>query len=193
MSPSQIDSVYIKHAMGRVRQGDIYRDIPVLFWESSDDTPDFAITSITLSYAVVMTQDCDLESDYRNRSELNPAKHDKYLQSILLCPAYPAEYFKSGTHLEDLRLQMEKWNSTAYGSIKRQSHSRFHYLENDQENQVQELIIDFKHYYTVPRDILYLYNDKYLISLNALFREHLSQRFSNYLCRIGLPDLQPKT
>lgn len=193
MSPSQIDSMYIKHTLERVRQGDIYRNIPVLFWESQEDTGKFEVTSIELSYAVVMTQDCDLESDFRNRSEKSPVKHDKYLQSILLCPAYPGEYFKSGTHLEDLNLQMEKWNSSAYSSIKKQTHSRFHYLEGSQNDQVQDLVIDFKHYYTLPRDILYLYEDKYLISLNALFRECLSQRFSNYLCRIGLPDLRPKT
>lgn len=57
--------------------------------------------------------------------------------------------------------------------------------------QLPELVIDFKHYYAIPRDTLFrMYPEHYLVTINQLFRESLSQRFSNYLSRIGLPELE---
>ena len=110
---------------------------------------------------------------------------------ILICPAYLAESLRQGTHLQENWGQiMESWESSKYGDIKIQSNPRFHYLKSNQDMQIGDLIIDFKHYFTIPRDELYrVYNDKYLASLNQLYREYLSQRFVNYFSRIGLPDL----
>ncbi|MFZ3169428.1 MAG: hypothetical protein WA130_17575 [Candidatus Methanoperedens sp.] len=148
---------------------------------------------LTLPYIVVMTQDCDLDNDFKNRSITNPDKHDKYLRTVLVCPAYVAEDFKDGNHLEDLELKMEKWESKRFKQIKEQNNARFHFLEPEQKLQVPELVIDFKHYYAIPRDTLFrMYPDCYLVTINQLFREFLSQRFSNYLSRIGLPILNEK-
>ncbi len=49
------------------------------------------------------------------------------------------------------------------------------------------LIIDFKHYYTIPRNILYQNLDHYNVSITELHREQLSQRFAYYLSRVGTP------
>lgn len=52
-----------------------------------------------------------------------------------------------------------------------------------------ELILDFKHFVTVPRNVLLeLKPQAYVASLGQLFRDRLSQRFANYLARIALPD-----
>lgn len=88
---------------------------------------------------------------------------------------------------------MEKWNSKNYKQIKDQNKDRFHFLDQDQELQVPELVVDFKHYYAIPRDTLFrMYEKHYLATINQLFREFLSQRFANYLSRIGLPDINKK-
>jgi len=190
MFPSKIDSVYIKRTIKRICQGDILRNVDVIDNYILEQSGELVYDELNLPYIVVMTQDCDLESDFRNRSQTTPEKHDKFLRTVLVCPAYIAANFKEGKHLEDLGLMMEKWNSKSFNQIKDQNKDRFHFLNQDQELQVPELIIDFKHYYAIPRETLFrMYNLHYLATINQLFREFLSQRFANYLSRIGLPEI----
>ncbi len=191
MFPNKIDSRYVKRTVKRICQGDILRNISVIDDYSRDSSGVFEFEELTLPYIVVMTQDCDLESDFNNRSQSNPKTHDKFLRTVLICPAYLSSDLRKGTHLEDLELKMEPYNSTRWNPIKMQNNARYHFLELDQELQVPELVIDFKHYYAVPRNTLFnLYDENYLVTINHLFREFLSQRFSNYLSRIGLPTLK---
>lgn len=191
MFPSKIDSRYVKRTIKRICQGDILRNISVIDDYSIDPSGEFEVEELTLPYIVVMTQDCDLENDFYNRSEPTPEKHDKFLRTVLICPAYIANDLRKGSHLEDLELKMETFNSERWNPIKKQNNARYHFLEQDQELQVPELVIDFKHYYALPRDTLFnMYDENYLVTINHLFREFLSQRFSNYLSRIGLPELK---
>lgn len=187
MYESQINTMYRKHnPLDRIYQGDILHDLPVLSSEFVNG--EFEISSIDLPYAVIMTQDCDLQWDYETRKNIK--NHDKYLPTILVCPAYLAEKLRAGTHLEKIDQVMQKWNSEKYKDIKNLNNERFHFLESNPNMQIAELVIDFKHYYTIPRNVLYhMYKEKYLASLNQLFRDHLSRRFANYLSRIGLPEL----
>ena len=190
MCLSKIDSMYVTHAPKRICQGDILRDFVGIDWGIEDTSDKYKISALTLPYIIVMTQDCDLELDFNNRSEPDSKTHDKYLQTILVCPAYNATEFKEGEHLKSKELVMNKWGTDLYNQIKNQNHARFYFLEQNQAMQVPQLIVDFKHYYTIPRDVLYkMYAKCYLATFNKLFRESLSQRFSNYLSRIGLPEL----
>jgi|GEM_PF-177769 len=191
MFPSKIDSRYVKRTIKRVCQGDILRDIDVIDSYTKDASGELEYDELTLPYIVVMTQDCDLDKDFKNRSEDKPEKHDKFLRTILVCPAYIASEFRDGNHLEDLKLKMEKWDTKRFKQIKEQNNARYHFLDADQKLQVPELVIDFKHYYAIPRDTIdRMYPEHYLVTVNQLFREYLSQRFSNYLSRIGLPELK---
>ena len=70
--------------------------------------------------------------------------------------------------------------------------SRYHYLkfaDNDKLDgkQMPELIIDFKHYYTINKNVVYENIDKRLCPIDNLFREKISQRFSYFVSRVGLP------
>lgn len=196
MLSNKINSRYVKDTtITRICQGDILRDVDVIDSYTKDSSGELKYDELVLPYVIVMTQDCDLESDFKNRSEISSETQDKYLRTILVCPAYNATEFREGNHLlEDIGLKMAEWNSKTFKQIKEQNHARFHFLEQDQALQVPELVIDFKHYYTIPRDTLFgIYNDHYLVTINQLFRESLSQRFSNYLSRIGLPALKEGT
>ena len=64
---------------------------------------------------------------------------------------------------------------------------RFHYLKFP-DNDIPELIIDFKHFFTVSRSVIYSQIYKRLCSLDDLFREKINQRFSYFISRIGLPE-----
>jgi len=183
--------MYVKRTEERVSQGDILENLKYRFSVFQADTVEVA--TITLPYAVVLTQDCDLESDYNCRGGLNQenSSNDKFLQSILVCPAYLAEQFRTGAHLEALGLKMNTWTSEQWKSIKQNQNQRFHFLNADPTLKIQDLIIDFKQYYTIPRDEIYKsHRELYLASLDLLFREALSHRFAYYLSRIGLPTIK---
>lgn len=182
MYVSKIKHRYTRHRKTRYCQGDILRSISIFIGIQGSRSND-----IELPYSVVMNQDCDLSADHL-LSVKSEKKGYQSIPSILLCPAYQADQFFLGQHIED-------WNIEATGNRlsdkikKNDEQKRFHYLQGDREKGIPELVIDFKHFYTVPRDVLY---DKrkvlYVATISELYREELSQRFSNFLARIGLPD-----
>ena len=186
---SRIDVLYIKHDCLRVCQGDIFRDYE---HESGkvDLTSKKVITQkMFFPYIVVLTQDCDLEQDYNNRNS-NSEKQDKYLHSILACPAYLAEQLKEGTHLDALGVKMERQPREKWHDIQQNLNPRYHFLRGFVDLQIPDLAIDFKHYFTITRDSLYQFiTNHYIGTINELFREALSQRFAYYLSRIGLPEI----
>ena len=66
---------------------------------------------------------------------------------------------------------------------------RYHYLNFAQDVELVESVIDFKHYFTVTVNYLNsIREEKYVCSIESLYRELILQRFSNFLSRIGLPD-----
>jgi len=187
---SKIETRYRRHDCVRLCQGDILEDFRyperVIIVGKK-----IRVKQRYLPYLVILTQDCDLEQDYKSRTV--PRKtQDAYLQTILVCPAYQGEKLRNGDHLEDLDLKMEYQNSTKWNDIKDDKNPRYQYLPEfiNEEVQVPELTIDFKHYYCIPRDLIYENLQKhYLASINELFRESLSLRFAQFISRIGLPEI----
>ena len=188
---SQINTYYRKHNADRIVQGDILREVKFADWDWDTKKGNIEIYEKVLPYIVIITQDCDLDQDFKYRTTTTK-NNDKLLQSILVCPAYGWEDFIKGDHLIDFNLKMETINSSNQRNlIKHQQVLRYHYLETDSENQMPALVIDFKHYYTLPVEFLrYIYKKHYVSPMNELFRESLSQRFSFYLSRIGLPEIR---
>lgn len=195
MALAKIDSFYVISESARFCQGDILRDITIVEWaEEVEDAPPeerFQITDRHIPYVVLLTQDCDLEQDHVNRAKASSDTQDKFLQSILVCPAYGVDDFRQGKHLEKLELQMQSFSQKNFDKIKRNQIYRYHYLPANRDLQVPELVVDFKHYFTGPRDRIYddYRSEHYLATLQILFRDELSSRFAHYLSRIGLPEL----
>jgi hypothetical protein len=178
----------------KISQGDIYRDLDVVYdvKSVSIETGEMEYTEITYTHSIVITQDCDLEQDYQNRGA--PEKgHDKYIPCVLLAPAYLAEQLKDGVHLKDVGLSMQKMGGTLWNSVKKNQSLRYHFLAKHLDYNIPELVVDFKHYFTISRNFFceIVMKDKYMASLAPLYREHLSDRFTHYLSRIGLPDPDP--
>lgn len=190
MPLNALEAPYFKSTLERYEQGDVLRDVTLIEWAEMDGDQ-IRIAERTLQYCVVITQDCDLEHDFANRAEAESPTKDKYLQSLLLCPAYPAESFKRGSHLEQLGMKMQQLNSERWRPVKQNNVSRYHYLEQALDFQVPELVVDFKHYLTVPRDVFYrrTFSSSYIATIEIVYRDHLSSRFAHYLSRIGLPEL----
>jgi hypothetical protein len=191
---SQIKAYYRKYDADRIVQGDILSEVKFRDWDWDTKKNNVIIYEKKLPYIVILSQDCDLEQDFKYRTT-EVKNNDKILQSILVCPAYGWQEFIDGIHLKDYKLKMEEISSTEQKKkIKQQQVPRFHYLEEDSEKQIPPLVIDFKHYYTLPVEFLrHIYKKHYAYSLEELFRESLSQRFSFYLSRIGLPEIKKVT
>ncbi len=183
---SQVKTQYKQFRKARICQGDIFEDLLISIGSGSNTTH----IEANLKYAVVLTQDCDLQQDFDERSKKPaPEKSDKHIDTILICPAYSLEDFARGTHIEGRKMETFS-NKEVDKKLKGNDvYKRYHYLVEDLDNGVPELVIDFKHFFTAPRDVLYSQRKRsYIASINEIYREALSQRFANFLSRIGLPD-----
>lgn len=146
------------------------------------------ISKIVFPLVVVLTQDCDLAQG-------------KYLLSVLVAPLYNVEHVYTGTHLSEIdvlqtdemqKMKIEKMKidrkSTAGKYLRKNENKRYHYLNFPQNIPIVDSVIDFKHYFSVDVKILNaVHGNKFVCRVSELYREAISQRFSAFLSRIGLP------
>lgn len=215
---SNITTSFIRKTDNRIHQGDIYKDIDIIIYSLTENNNQ-RIEKITLGFGIILSQDCDLNQDFEGRLKKDSIQNNinidelksinnKLIPNVLICPAYDSSEVREGIHLLDKRsykttdnvssrevvdtnqIIFNRFNSKQWSDIKINQNSRYHFLESDKNMLDLDLICDFKRYYTVPMDYFYKLNEKeYVCTINELFRERLSQRFSNYLSRIGLPEL----
>lgn len=180
-----------KNSEPRVRQGDIFPNVP--YYESyTESGGEFQLIVYEFPYAIVLTQDCDLEQNKKARSKTQDSgaivENDKHLISIIVAPLYNAEHLFSGEHLKEIGLSAQKFNSGLKTPVTNNQNPRYHYIEFDGSIVVPNSVIDFKHYFTVSLNWLEREIDKRVCGIDPLYRELVSQRFANYLARIGLPN-----
>lgn len=174
----------------RLNQGDILKDLSIILQSGFDKETNEAIMSeVFLSYSVVISQECDLEHDYNNQTTTKD-NQDKFLPNILILPLYLANKFREGTHRGE-QIKGMKWNSKElWKSIAQNNNARFHFIKLNEQFQIPESVIDFKHLYTINRDLIYdNLSNVYLASICEIYRENISHRYTYYLSRIGLPEI----
>jgi len=173
-----------------LRQAEIISDL-VQVRQSFASLPSQAgpeIEIIRHPYALVLTQDCDLEQDFALRfgNPEQPPPPEKLLPNILLCEV---------ATLGELRDRTPK-GSDIWRRVVDNRDERYHLLERveppaDALGQgLPALGIDFKRCFTVPTDELYFRvrsGAKRRCRLNSPYLEHLSSRFSSFLSRVALP------
>lgn len=178
--------------ISRIRQGDIFKNVEYIE-HTEEKEGNIEISKIIFPYIIVLSQDCDLEQDYKNRWSKNRKENeDKYLISVLVAPLYNAEHVFAGEHLDLLDIKMNPVPKTGRtGSmIKNNETPRYHYIDFPDEIDIVTSIIDFKHYFTVNVQILKIQKkSNFVCQVSDLFREDLTIRFANYLARIALPQL----
>lgn len=177
----------------RVRQGDIFSDVP--YYESYRElNGEFELSVYEFPYVLVLTQDCDLEQNKNNKVQgissgnLGLKNLDKHLISIIVVPLYNSEHLFAGLHLDQLKISAQKHSSDQKKTIKQNQNQRYHYLEFGDDVVIPDSVIDFKHYFSVSLDWLESSPSNRICGINPIYRELVSQRFSNYLSRIGLPE-----
>jgi hypothetical protein len=145
------------------------------------------VSKVVFPLVIVLTQDCDLEQDYKNREK--GAQSTKLL-SVLVAPLYNAEHVFNGEHLVDIGIKTEPINrKRSPGTmLMKNERPRYHYIDFPPGIPLVPSVADFKHYFSVHVAYLEEVRRKnFVCRLSDLFREDISQRFAAYLGRIGLP------
>lgn len=181
----------------RISQCDILKDIEFIEKVSIEEGF-IEIVKTVFPFVIVLTQDCDLQQNSTFIAEVKTDKglvphssQNNKLLSILVAPLYNEDLFFQGKHLEEVGFvvdQIKKSKSEGDRIIKNQN-PRFHYLKLPVDTIVPNSIIDFKHYFSISieKGNEEFINNK-VTRISELYREQISQRFSNYLSRIGLPN-----
>lgn len=170
----------------RVSQGDIFRDVECIEY-AVEKKGIIEVSKIVFPLVVVLTQDCDLAQDNGNRAK---EFQNATLLSVLVAPLYNAEQLFRGEHLSDLDLKTEpiSKNKTPGATLMKNERPRYHFIDFPTDVPLVASIADFKHYFSAHVTYLESVRKKqFVCRLSDLYREDLSQRFSAYLSRIGLP------
>lgn len=176
-------------------QGDIFKDVRYNYIESEEDD---AVNIIEYEFplAVIISQACDTISMDRIVTNKN-GKPTKFMPSILMCPIYEKGIIKSGVHIEEafsvndfLMIKENTFQSDDYSVAKRDFHYRYHVLKVliDDKVVIENAVVDFKHYFTVPMSYLINHKEDRIMQLEDVFSEQLTLKFSNYLSRVAIPD-----
>jgi len=182
----KISAKKTKALRNRISQGDIFQDIEIIESITAEKSI-LTVQRIAFPYVVCLNQECDLEIDFKT---INQRECDNNFLHIAIAPAFIFDQFLSGTHWGDIFLvnRPGKRGDTIINKIMDNEIPRYHYLKFP-DKDMPELIIDFKHFFSINKAVLYGQLSKRMCSMDDLFREKINQRFSYYISRIGLPEM----
>lgn len=171
-----------------LRQGEIVTGVvqynPVID-EIPKELQELPFTPIIHPYSIVITQDCDLDWDYKARGiNNNPAK---LLNSIVLCEIGTAESIRS----------TDGMNRKEWELVVAHRHERFYFFEKippecevEQEG-LPELTADFKRVFGIDASTLYRQIELGMVKRRAIlaspYLEHFSRRYHSFHGRVALP------
>lgn len=185
---------YQSKLLDPICQGNIYKNVKYSYIDS-EDGESVNIVEYEFPLAIIISQACDVIAmeDLTVKKSGKPAK---FMPSILMCPIYEQRAAKSGQHIKDafeqLTLNFESENAYQgddYKVAKRDWHYRIHALtvRVDEKDVIENAVIDFKHYFTVPITYLIAHKNDRLLRLDDLFAEQITLKFSTYLARVAIP------
>lgn len=151
------------------------------------------VLSVVHPWVLVLSQDCDLDWDFRWRREWSQPDapqgrpSTKQLPNILFCEMVEAADLHS-----EWQMGSREWKH-----LVQNKNERYHFLQKvgiDEDachEGVPELCIDFKRYFTIPTDELYVQlvlGARRRCHLNSPYLQHLCGRFYNFQSRVALPE-----
>lgn len=178
----------------QICQGDIFKNVKYSYIDS-EDNESVNIVEYEFPLALIISQACDVIAmeDLTVKKSGKPAK---FMPSILMCPIYEQSSAKSGLHIkeafEQLTLKFESEN-TYHGDDYRVAQKDWHYrihaltVETNGNIAIENAIVDFKHYFTVPITYLIAHKNNRILHLDDLFAEQITLKFSTYLARVAIP------
>ena len=177
---------------GPLRQGEILEGVrEIRFIVSADLASDLRGPSVPAHivghpWTVVLNPDCDLEWDFRARQG-DARMETKRVEQVLLCD------LEDESQLNPSRISEKRLFDLAKGN----RDERYHYLplsQCDDGRDLTEFFIDFKRLFSLRPDFLYAAIQQGIVVrhgvLTAPWVQHLADRFTYFLGRVGLPDTE---
>lgn len=175
-----------------LRQGEILTNViqynPVTH-ELSRDAEELPFERVIHPYAIIITQDCDLDFDYKARFA-SETQASKLLNSILLCEIATAKEVRD---IEDKKVM----NSKEWDFVKSHRHERFYFFEKTppecevEQEGLPELTADFKKIFGIDAATLYRQIELGIVKrrtvLASPYLEHFSRRYYSFHGRVALP------
>ncbi len=180
--------LYAPSQGGPLRQGEILSDLIETRLVSVGKGQAPQVDLVTHPFALILSQDCDLDLDFQARNSPETISHpvDKLLPSVLFCEATTATDLRS--HLSDSQL----WRQITQNKNERYQYLRGVAAEVDAlMTGTPDLGADFKRYFAISTEHVYLQLQgpaKRRSRLQSPYLEHLSSRFAYYLSRVALPE-----
>lgn len=175
-----------------LRQGEILTDVVQYNPATGEllrEAEELPYKRIIHPYAIVVTQDCDLDWDYRARQSDN-AQLPKLLNSIILCEISTAREVRD---IADKNVM----NSKEWNLVASQRHERFYFFEKVplefelEQIGLPELTADFKKVFGIDAATLYQQLELGIAKRRAVlaspYLEHFSRRFYSWHSRVALP------
>ena len=165
----------------KVEQGDIYSNIK--FYKNVEVIDEeLEIEEFDFEKVLILSQSCDLHREQENEKN--------EILTVLVVPLFEIETFKKGEHLINIGKKCNEVGKKLIDRYATGEYERYHVINIKESDKKKfeipdDYIIDFRYFFTV--DIKQFKKENYVMSLEPLFREKVTQRFSNYLSRIGLP------
>lgn len=180
---------YVRHNSPFIRQGEIINNLSELKLQipegkSIDDVRRSAkLEPIIHPYVIVVSQDCDLEWDYKARQ--GEAPEGKLMTHVLFCDLF----------LEDELPARGKLTNELFRRVERNQDERYHHLPaapvSGSDEDIPELFADFKTTFSLPVEFIYwLVSTGQTIRKGALlspYLERFMQRAYSFLGRVATP------
>lgn len=179
----------VRKPIERISQCDIFHDVTIVENIKVNGT-DVELKTITFPYVICLNQDCDLNSDKRDKEKNPDGNKNCRLLHLIVAPLFIFDSFLEGTHWGGIFDPMPANNikSTSGKKIMNNEDPRYHFLRFNAESNLPDMIIDFKHFFTISTEQMYDNLSNRVCSVEELYREKICQRFAFFQSRIGLPD-----
>ena len=174
---------------GRISQCDIFHDVTVVENVKLEGA-EMEIKRITFPYVICLNQDCDLNSDKRDKDNNPNGNKNCRLLHLIVAPLFVFDSFVEGTHWGEIFEPVQAINikKTEGKKIMNNEDPRYHFLRFNVESKLPDMVIDFKHFFTISTEQMYDSLSNRVCSIDELYREKICQRFAFFQSRIGLPD-----
>ena len=181
---------------GALRQGEILTNVVELQIKletitSIEAEADYSAKPVKHPFAIVVSQDCDLEQDFNFRF-YKKGKPRNILPSVLFCQVMETEKLEKGLH-------KHLFDSKTFKDYFRNNKDfRFHFVQEIPAEydalgkKLPELGMEFKRYFSMPTAEIYhrieMSHTQRRCRLQSPYVEHFCDRFYNFNKRIALPE-----
>ncbi len=165
------------NSSSEIEQGDMIPDCPIVIPPSKITEGDEPEIEIKMIDSIILSQSCDLVNNK--------------IQIVLVCPFFPLSEFVEGIpDLPKKETSRKKVIKKNIDKLKRGYLPGYHLLNKIEDKAEKDyIVVDFRNVYGIQINNLREIAERLHSRQRLLppYREHLSQSFSRFFMRVGLP------